>query len=117
MSNLRGPVRRIHHFLHVFAGTVTPYHPNELLDVVAAKFEHRHSGLFVELRRAIVIGGLGYVVKLMLNQGAELQIIALLAVVGSQSDDEFGIRPNHSCICCSMRDFCQPPARIITCSH
>jgi hypothetical protein len=55
---------------------------------MAAKFEHRHTGLFVELRRAIVIGSLGDVVKLMLNQCAELEIVALLAVVGSQGDDE-----------------------------
>ena len=88
MSNLRRPVRRIHHFLHVFAGTVTPNHAYELLDVMAAKFEHRHTGLFVELRRAIVVGSLGDVIKLMLYQCAELQIVALLAVVSSQGDDE-----------------------------
>ena len=35
MSNLRWPVSRINHFLHVFAGTVTPDHSNELFDVVA----------------------------------------------------------------------------------
>lgn len=58
MSNLRGPVRRIHHFLHVFAGAVTPDNSDEFLDVMAAKFEHRHTGLFVELRRAIAIGSL-----------------------------------------------------------
>lgn len=88
MSNLRRPVSRIDHFLHFFAGTVTPDHFNELFDVVAAKREHRHTGLFVELRRAVVISSLGDVVKLMLNQCAELQVTALLAVVGSQSDDE-----------------------------
>lgn len=93
MSNLRRPVRRIHHFLHVFASAVTPDHSDELLDVMAAKFEHRHSGLFVELRRAIVIGSLGDVVKLMLNQCAELQIVALLAVVCSQGDDELRYAP------------------------
>lgn len=88
MSNLRRPVRRIHHFLHIFAGAVTPDHSNEFLDVMPAKFEHRHSGLFVELRHTVVIGSLGDVVKLMLYQCAELQIVALLAVVSSQGDDE-----------------------------
>nr|DAO00425.1 MAG TPA: hypothetical protein [Caudoviricetes sp.] len=88
MSNLRRSVRRIHHFLHVFAGAVTPDHANELFDVVSAKCEHRHTGLFVELRRAIVIGSLGYVVKLMLNQRAEFEVTALLAVVSCQGDDE-----------------------------
>ena len=88
MSNLRRPVRRINHFLHVFAGTVTPDHSNEFLDVMAAKLQNRHSCLFVELRRAEFIGSLGDVVKLMLNQCAELQIVALLALVGSQGDDE-----------------------------
>ncbi len=87
MSNLRRPVRRIHHFLHAFAGTVTPDHSDEFLDVMAAKFEHRHPGLFVELRRAEIIGRLGNVVKLMLYQRAELKIVALLAVVSSQGDE------------------------------
>jgi hypothetical protein len=66
-------IGRVHQFLHIFAGTVSTYDTNELFDVVAAQFKHWLPGLFVELRRAEIIGGLGDVVKLMLYQRAELR--------------------------------------------
>jgi hypothetical protein len=81
MCNLRRLICCIHQFLYVAACTVTTNHTYELFDVVAAQFKHWLAGLFVELRRAEVIGGLGDVVKLMLYQCAEFQIVALLAVI------------------------------------
>jgi hypothetical protein len=40
MSNLRRLIRRINHFLHFFAGTVSTYDTSEFFDVVAAQCEH-----------------------------------------------------------------------------
>ncbi|MNJ52705.1 hypothetical protein D3C77_480530 [compost metagenome] len=43
-----------------------------------------------ELGRAVLIGRLGDVVELMLNQGAELRFGAFGAIVGSQGDQVVG---------------------------
>ncbi|HDG7871782.1 TPA: hypothetical protein PCK45_001454 [Klebsiella quasipneumoniae] len=55
---------------------------------MAKKSKSWTPGLAIEFRGSVVIGSQGDVVKLMLNQCIELQIIALLEVVGSHGDDE-----------------------------
>ena len=77
MSHFCWRIGRINELLYFFAGTVSPYDTSEFFDVVAAQCENWLPGLFVELRRAEIIGGLGNVVKLMLYQCAELEVTAL----------------------------------------
>ena len=77
MSHFCWRIGRINELLYFFAGTVSTYDTYEFFDVVAAQCKHWLPGLFVELGRAEIIGGLGDVVKLMLYQSAELEVIAL----------------------------------------
>ncbi|VAX70895.1 Uncharacterised protein [Enterobacter kobei] len=77
MSHFSRRIGRINELLYFFAGTVSPYDTSEFLDVVAAQCKHWLPGLFVELRRSEIIGGLCDVVKLMLYQCAELKVTAL----------------------------------------
>ena len=77
MSYFCWRIGRINELLYFFAGTVSTYDTSEFFDVVAAQCKHWLPGLFVELRRAEIIGGLGNVLKLMLYQSAELEVTAL----------------------------------------
>ena len=73
MSNLRWLIRRINHFLHVPARTVTANHAHKLFHVMAAQLQ-LWLPFLRELRRTKFICRLADVIKLVLYQSAEFQI-------------------------------------------
>src|SRR5690349_21394306 len=68
---------------------ISANHPDEPFDVVSTHSESGQSALS-ELRRDPFVALLATVVKLMLNQGAELGVRGLRRVGGAEGQDEVG---------------------------
>jgi hypothetical protein len=87
LANLRGATRYLYQFgCFARSDAIPPDDANEFLDIVRSDAQLRRT-VFGERRSAELIGFLPYVIKLMLDQSAPLDVRALQRVLGVKRNE------------------------------